>query len=176
MKFFREGKGILKYTGTTKGFTLIETLLYLALYAIIVGGAVATAYAIAAGENMTKVQINLLQEGNFILMKMEWALSGAQSATVQSNPPGFSVMTADASSQLLFFEVQNGTLVIRESRSGITQMLTANAFTISGSTFTEIPATAYRSKALQIAMDLTAMTNEGKVYTRALSAVIPLRP
>jgi prepilin-type N-terminal cleavage/methylation domain-containing protein len=61
-----------------KGFTLIETIIYLALFAIFLGGAVATAYNMfeASGRNQTK---NIVQEeGNFLIAKIEWALAGTQ--------------------------------------------------------------------------------------------------
>jgi type II secretory pathway pseudopilin PulG len=64
------------------GFTLIETLVYIALFAILMGGAVAVAYTVfeSVGHNQAK-QI-LQQEGDFLIGKIEWALSGAQTITV----------------------------------------------------------------------------------------------
>lgn len=60
------------------GFTLIETLVYLALFAILFGGAAAACYAVieTGGRNLTKAMVQ--EEGNFMLAKINWALSGVQ--------------------------------------------------------------------------------------------------
>jgi len=62
-----------------KGFTLIETLIYLALFTIIIGGGMVATYQIiqssAAGTN----HVIMEEEANFLLRKMNWALVGASS-------------------------------------------------------------------------------------------------
>lgn len=62
-----------------KGFTLIEVIIYLGLFGMLVGGAVVASYSIfeSSGRNQTKSIIE--EEGEFILAKINWALSGAQS-------------------------------------------------------------------------------------------------
>src|SRR5581483_3447430 len=70
------------------GFTLIEVVVYLALFAILFGGAVLAAYNIveSSGRNQSKADIQ--QEGEFIIGKINWALSGA--ASVSSPGAGLS--------------------------------------------------------------------------------------
>ena len=65
-------------------FTLIETLVYLALFAILMGGAVAVAYTVfeSAGRNQTRE--TLQQEGDFLIGKIEWVLSGLQRDQITS--------------------------------------------------------------------------------------------
>jgi len=61
-----------------KGFTLLEILIYLGLFAMLLGGAVIASYSIfeSSGRNQTKSILE--EEGDFILAKIRWALSGAQ--------------------------------------------------------------------------------------------------
>lgn len=63
----------------SKGFTLIETMVYLALYAIIMTGALVSVYAIfgSSARNQTKAMVQ--EEGSFLIGKTDWALSGTQS-------------------------------------------------------------------------------------------------
>lgn len=58
------------------GFTLIEVVVYLALFAIMFGGAVAVAYNVieSSGRNQTKAIVQ--EEGDFLVAKINWALSG----------------------------------------------------------------------------------------------------
>ena len=63
-------------------FTLIEALVYIALFAILLGGFVVSAYSMfeSNGRNQTKAMLQ--QEKNFVIGKINWALSGAQTVTV----------------------------------------------------------------------------------------------
>lgn len=61
----------------TKGFTLIETLLYLALFTLIIGGGMAAAYQIIQSTEATHQKVIIQEEADFLLRKLEWALSGA---------------------------------------------------------------------------------------------------
>lgn len=64
-----------------KGFTLIEVVIYIALFSIIITGAFVTAYNLF--ENTSKLESNsyIQNEGNFVMKKIEWALSGISSTT-----------------------------------------------------------------------------------------------
>lgn len=60
------------------GFTLIETVVYLGLLAIMLSGVIVTAYHVfeSADRNQTISMIQL--EGDFIASKIDWALSGTE--------------------------------------------------------------------------------------------------
>ncbi len=69
------------------GFTLIETLVYIGLFSILIGGALTAAFGIfeSNGRNQTKAIVQ--NEGAFVLAKIDWALSGIQSV---DSPPAAS--------------------------------------------------------------------------------------
>jgi hypothetical protein len=56
----------------TKGFTLIETLMYLALFTLIIGGGMLATYQIIESTTASYGHILLQEEGNFILRKIAW--------------------------------------------------------------------------------------------------------
>jgi len=88
------------------GFTLIETLVYLALFAIVIGGGIVAVYNIIEGTNANRNQAILQEEANFLLRKVDWALTGATSITTPA---------AAAS---------GGNLVINKSIGGVSTTLT----------------------------------------------------
>ncbi len=64
------------------GFTLIETIIYIGLYGLIIGGVVIAAYSVfeSIARNQTKAMAE--QEGTFIIGKIDWALTGATAVNV----------------------------------------------------------------------------------------------
>lgn len=82
-------------TRSSGGFTLIEVLVYLALFALLFGGAVAAAFNVVelSGRNQTKAMLQ--EEGNFLLAKINWALSGAQSVSQPALNTSGSRLAAD---------------------------------------------------------------------------------
>lgn len=69
-----------------KGFTLIEMLVYLALFAIVIGGGIVTVYQIIQNSNSLQAKTVLQEEGNFILAKLNYALTGAAADTCVTIP------------------------------------------------------------------------------------------
>lgn len=68
------------------GFTLIETLVYLALFTIIIGGALVGVYQIIQGTNATQKKIVIEEEGNFLVRKLNWALTNATAINSPGSP------------------------------------------------------------------------------------------
>ena len=69
-----------------KGFTLIEAIVYLALFSLLMGGAVITSYDLFESSGRGGAHATLQEEGNFLLAKISWALSGAQAVTTPAAP------------------------------------------------------------------------------------------
>jgi len=61
-----------------QGTTLIEALVYLALFSILMGGSVAAAYGMFESSDRNQTKILLQQEGDFLIAKINWVLSGVQ--------------------------------------------------------------------------------------------------
>ena len=65
-----------------RGFTLIETILYVALLALIVGGALLAVLDLIEGAGRVSTRTSLQDEGNFVLRKINSALTGASTINV----------------------------------------------------------------------------------------------
>jgi type II secretory pathway pseudopilin PulG len=66
---------------SSKGFTLIEILVYMGLFAIIIGGGMVAVYQIIESTNKTTEKVIIQEDANFMLRKLDWALTGATEVT-----------------------------------------------------------------------------------------------
>jgi type II secretory pathway pseudopilin PulG len=116
-------------TSRHKGFTLIETLVYIGLYAIIMAGAVISMYTLfESGErNQTKAMVQ--EEGNFLLAKVDWALTGARTINLPvagASGKTLSVTKWDtAAGNPVVITISNGSMTM--SRSGNPAVVLNNA-------------------------------------------------
>ncbi len=60
---------------TNKGFTLIETVIYIALLSLLLGTAFTTAFQLMQGTDTLNTKIRVEEEGNFVMRKFSWALT-----------------------------------------------------------------------------------------------------
>lgn len=58
-----------------KGLTLIEVILYLALFSVLIGGAISGFYNLMAGDFDLSTEALLVDESEFFLGKMDWVLN-----------------------------------------------------------------------------------------------------
>lgn len=59
-----------------KGFTLIETIIYIALFTVLITGGFTACYQIIASNDSLNQKVGTEEEGNFISRKFIWAFSG----------------------------------------------------------------------------------------------------
>ncbi|KKT41196.1 MAG: hypothetical protein UW30_C0011G0027 [Candidatus Giovannonibacteria bacterium GW2011_GWA2_44_13b] len=64
------------------GFTLIETIIYIALLSMLIGGGLITAFYIVDTSRANATDINIEAEGNFLLRKFEWVMNGSAITTL----------------------------------------------------------------------------------------------
>lgn len=64
------------------GFTLIEAVIYLALFTILIGGILTVAFNVFESANRDQTKIMVQEEGNFLVAKINKALSEARSFNV----------------------------------------------------------------------------------------------
>lgn len=67
-----------------RGVTLIETLIYIALFALLIGGGVSSAYVLIESSDRIGVHAMLEEEGNFLLAKINWALDAGMAVEVNA--------------------------------------------------------------------------------------------
>ena len=80
MLAIKRTKGFIPYhfsKKSGKGFTLIETLIYIALFGVILTGVITAAYPLITGAEKLSQRVVAESESTFVLHKIGWALSSA---------------------------------------------------------------------------------------------------
>lgn len=69
-----------------KGFTLIETVIYIALFTILMVSIFVTSYQLLQGSEVLNTKTVTQEEINFVMRKINWALTGTSSLAVIITP------------------------------------------------------------------------------------------
>jgi hypothetical protein len=75
-------------------FTLIETLVYLALFSFLMTGIIVVVYSIFESSDRNQTKIMVQQEGDFLIAKISWAVSAVKGFNI-SSPTELSVEKYD---------------------------------------------------------------------------------
>jgi Tfp pilus assembly protein PilV len=68
-----------------EGFTLIETLIYIAFFAVLVGSLLGITFQTIDNSARLSKKITIQQEANFILRKIEWAINSGEVVSSAGN-------------------------------------------------------------------------------------------
>ena len=148
----------------SSGFTLIETMLYLALFSMLAGGAVAAGYNLIEAANRNQTRAVLIEEGNFLLGKIGWSLQ--QAGTVASgSPQELSVSRLDSS--FIDFSLADDSLVM--AADGYSAPLN-NAGTKVSEFSVELEPIA-SIELIHISLVLSAITVDGKTVNQRFDTV-----
>lgn len=145
---------------SSNGFTLIETLVYLALFALIIGGVVASAYALFETSGYNQTAAMLQEEQNFLLARFAQTVEGAASIEAP---------VAGASGPTLSLTAYDGGVVSLTGSGG--------AFTLAGQPLnntnvrvSEVMFTHVENpEGVTLSLTLSAQTPEGRMVRRDAS-------
>lgn len=125
---------------TKRGFTLIEILIYLALFSMLMSGAVVSMYTLFESASRSNERARLEQEGNYLLGKIDWYLS--QSSSVQSPTHQANILTLQMRDSTVISvratggqlqKIQNGVVSrLNNSNVSITNILFTHDTSIDG--------------------------------------------
>lgn len=112
---------------TQRGVTLIELVVYIALFSLIIGGAVVAAYQIFESSGRSQTHAMVQEEGDFLLAKISWALSGIQTITAPALPSTGQACSTSNTLAITKWDTSIGAIVINTSGSDITLIRGAGA-------------------------------------------------
>ena len=157
-----------------KGFTLIETLLYLGLYTIIIGGMLAAIYGMFQSNAHNETQAMLEEEGDFLVGKINWILSNT--LFIQSPKNSGSILTiirSDGTSVSLSSVAEN--MRIREGSSPAHVLNNSNV-SVLNPTFVQLPALqGATSEGVSASFRVIATTSDGHPLQRNFTTLHYLR-
>lgn len=145
-----------------KGFTLMETLIYIALFGIIMAGAVVGTYNLLEGGNRNINSAKIEEEGTFINRKINWAISGATGAVVSGGGTKITI----TKSGLSIVIAQTGTNMTIARNAGAPIELNNDRFKISNTSFSYQPASNGRPASISASFDVENKTFTYRNYLR----------
>ena len=125
----------------TKAFTLFETLIYMALFGVLMSSALIAVYDLQRSAEYNRTGIAIQEEGTFINRKLNWMLMGA-TAVVISNPYTIAITRNDLGSQSpLHFSIHDNRAYLRRS-GNIEVPLTGDEFLVTNMSIQVVPPEA----------------------------------
>lgn len=157
-----------------RGFTLIETLVYLALFSLIIGGLVISAYGLFESSDRNQTKAMLQEEENFVMAKILWALSQAQTvcdpaantsgATLSVATFGGTCFPPDITIALSGSSVQWGSEALNNSNTSADRLLFIHTYAGGAS-----------ADSVEMGLTMSAKTPNGMTITQAASTTRYIR-
>lgn len=118
-----------------RGFTLLEVIIYCALFSILLTSSVVSLYALMSSSEKTTKDTKVIAEAVFINQKLDWLLFSATDV-IQINNTTLQISRPDlgSSSPIIFSEINNSLYIARGA--GVPERLTGTQFFISSTTIT----------------------------------------
>jgi hypothetical protein len=157
------------------GFTLIETLVYIGLYTIIIGGMLAAIYGMFESNAHNETAAMLEEEGDYLVGKIDWVLSDAISVGSPTDSGNvLSISRSDGSS--VSISATDETMRIKED-GDISQILNNSDVSVTDLTFVRTKLINDGTNPERIAATFTmyATTSDGHVLKRDFSTLQYLR-
>jgi prepilin-type N-terminal cleavage/methylation domain-containing protein len=127
----------MKTRTSQSGFTIIELIIYLALFAIIIGGALVGVYNLTEGSDRNQANIVIYEEGSFIGKKIENALNGADNIIQPAVGVPGTVLQVSKSGVVTEIGLTTGN-IYQKTGSNPSITLDTDAITVSNLTFTNL--------------------------------------
>jgi type II secretory pathway pseudopilin PulG len=157
------------------GFTLLETLIYLALYSIIISGALAAIYSIFESSAHNQAQAMVQEEGSFLIGKIDWALSNTASVqSPASTGTDLAITKFDGTSVDIN---RNGQNMQYAENAGSPQTLNNSNIGVTDLQFVHAKATAdgINPESIQATVTVAATSSDGRVFSRSFTTMKYLR-
>ncbi len=141
-----------------EGFTLIETIIYLALFTIIIGGGMVATYQVIQSTAASTNHVAMEEEANFLLRKISWAMVGGRTLSIAGGGTLLTITTYDGTSLAFSYDTIGQTIKLNSTVLNSSSVkVTALSFTAAG------------TNGVTTAFTLTTVQN-GKPVTEDFSA------
>lgn len=159
------------------GFTLIETLVYVALLSLITSFVMVVFYQIISGQNQNRNRVEVDAEANFMMQKILWALTGAQTINQPAAGATSSVLSVNKynfGQNPLVFDI--GSRNLRMTRgAGAPVILGASRVAVDQLVFQHIAASPNVPEAVKVTLDVISSDITRPAASSTLENTIYLR-
>lgn len=144
------------------GFTLVETLIYAAVLAVLTGSVIATFYQIVGSQTQGRVRNEVQTEANFLMGKVEWALAGAAAINVPvagATSTTLSVNKYNFATNPLVFSLVSGTFQLARG-TGSPVVLNSSDVKVQGFVAQHVSSAGGLPDAVNITLSVAASSSE----------------
>jgi len=147
---------------TKRGFTLIETLVYLALFVLLVFGALSSLYAMQGASARIIASATITDEAQFVLHTIRWYVANSSTVTtpLPDSVDGMLVLTMSGG-DVLFDRI--GASLVR-SHAG-TNLPVTGSVQVSDLSFVRSPLSVDGSSSFIISFSMTARATTGQLMS-----------
>lgn len=163
----------MRQAKSARGFTLIETIIYLALFSIIIGGVLVSAYQIIQASTQSQENALVQEEVQFLMGKIRWAMTGAE--TINDPIPGNfgSNLNIDQYSGInIIFTSSGDVLSIQKTGDPTPSSLNSDSVKVENVKFTHIAPIGTKPAALETVFKVTSKLTG---FSQTASSTIYLR-
>ena len=157
-------------TKQKNGFILIETVLYIGLLSMLVGGLLLASYNVMDSSDATRKRIIVNNESNFILKKINWAITSvdvihipASGATATSL--SISKVGLPASENPVIFQLNASILEMKRGMNPSVRLNSENV-SIADLAFYHVPSIGLRPAAIEVSFLANNIPFQMKKYLR----------
>lgn len=156
------------------GFTLIETIVYLALFTLMIGGLVASSYMLFETSDRNQTKAMMQEEANFLVGKINWIMSGMRTASITSG-----TLIATKYDGTIFKVCQSGSVMKFASSTptcvarGV--VLNNSNTTIRNLVFIHTYAGGTNPESVEAGFTITATTSTGSTISQTVSTTRYIR-
>jgi prepilin-type N-terminal cleavage/methylation domain-containing protein len=154
------------YRNKKRGFTLMETMIYIALFGVIMTGALVGTYNLLEGGRRNIDTAKIEEEGTFLNRKINWALTGASNVVVSGGGTKMTITRPDLGAQSPIVISQSGNNMTITRGAGSEVELQNNRFNISGTFFVYTPASGSRPPSISATFKVAEKTFNFRNYLR----------
>ncbi len=148
-----------------RGFTILETVIYIGLFSILMTGVLVTVYELIEGGTQNREAVAIQSEGTFINRKISWALSGATAIDVSSSTI-LTITRPDLGGQSPLRITENGGQMLISRGGGATIPLTTAEFKVENTSFSMIPSVAGLPDGILVHYTIDDVPFEFRTYLR----------
>lgn len=156
----------VKTISNKKGFTLIETIIYVAIFSVIISGAIVGAYNLIEGSRRNTNIAQVEEEGTFLIRKINWALTGATNVSVTNGGATINITRPDLGAQSPLVIKQTGTNMTITRGTDAEVELNNNRFHISGTNFVYTAPVSGRPASISTTFKIEEKTFNFRNYLR----------